>query len=218
MDEFWRNQKGRSSWGFTFVSVTIYTVICLGLIRINISHCSKTGGNSTKQTHLDHWKVPKHGRLEIIFHVCEIRLWKLTQARCYQPVSICTDFHHQDFSTIAVDTQEWNGGSWGCGWGRMYCKVWHCAGRASWDGVHAYTCSFFRPQILSSTEFMVRENWMYTILLPPSTQFPLWESTNFPKIQVYQVSHVDVHQVLGGIQSLIYWRGKWWNFMKLNVH
>ena len=35
---------------------------------------------------------------------------------------------------------------------------------------------------------MVRENGMYTILLPPSIQFPLWESTNFPKIQVYQVS------------------------------
>ena len=92
------------------------SIICLW---VNIFHCSKTGGSSTKQTHLDHWKVPKHGRLEIIFHVCEIRLWKLTQARCYQPVYIFTDFHHQDFSTIAVDTQEWNGGSWGCGWGRM---------------------------------------------------------------------------------------------------
>ena len=46
---------------------------------------------------------------------------------------------------------------------------------------------------------MVRENWMYTILLPPSSQFPLWESTNFPKIQVYQVSHVDVHHVLEGL-------------------
>ena len=72
MDEFWRNQKGRSSWGFTFVSVTIYIYSnLLRLIRINISHCSKTGGNSTKQTHLDHWKVPKHGRLEIIFHVAK---------------------------------------------------------------------------------------------------------------------------------------------------
>ena len=30
--------------------------------------------------------------------------------------------------------------------------------------------------------------------------------------------HVDVHQVLWGIQSLIYWRGKRWNFMKLNIH
>ena len=46
---------------------------------------------------------------------------------------------------------------------------------------------------------MVRENGMYTILLPPSIQFPLWESTNFPKIQVYQVSHVDVHHVLEGL-------------------
>ena len=75
----------------------------------------------------------------------EIRLWKLAQARCYQPVSLFKGFQHQDFSTIAVDTQEWNWGSWGCGWGRMYCKVWHCAGRASWDGKHAL-CSF-RPQI-----------------------------------------------------------------------
>ena len=46
---------------------------------------------------------------------------------------------------------------------------------------------------------MVRENWMYTILLPPSIQFFVWESTNFPKIQVYQVSHVDVHHVLEGL-------------------
>ena len=62
---FWKNQKGRSSSGFRFVSITIYNLF----IRINIFHCSKTGGSSTKQTHLDHWKVPKHGRLEIIFHV-----------------------------------------------------------------------------------------------------------------------------------------------------
>ena len=64
------------------------------------------------------------------FSLREIILWKLAQARCYQPVSLFQDSHHQDFSTITVDTQEWNWGSWGCGWGRMYCKVWHRAGRA----------------------------------------------------------------------------------------
>ena len=40
-------------------------------------------------------------------------------------------------------------------------------------------------------------------------QFPLREKAlwNFPKImiQVYQVLHVNVHQGLWGIQSLIYW-------------
>ena len=36
----------------------------------------------------------------------EIRLWKLAQTRCYQPVSLFKGFQHQDFSTIAVDTQE----------------------------------------------------------------------------------------------------------------
>ena len=36
----------------------------------------------------------------------EIRLWKLAQARCFQPVSLFKGFQHQDFSTIAVDTQE----------------------------------------------------------------------------------------------------------------
>ena len=32
---------------------------------VNVFHRSKTGGSSTKQTHLDHWKGFKHGRLEI---------------------------------------------------------------------------------------------------------------------------------------------------------
>ena len=36
----------------------------------------------------------------------EIRLWKLAQARWFQPVSLFKGFQHQDFSTIAVDTQE----------------------------------------------------------------------------------------------------------------
>ena len=34
--------------------VTIYTVICLGLIRIKHLSLLQNGGNSTKQTHLDH--------------------------------------------------------------------------------------------------------------------------------------------------------------------
>ena len=157
------------------------------------------------------WEVRNH------FSRREIRLWKLTQARCYQPVPIFTDFHHEDFSTIAVDTQEWNGGSWGCGWGRMYCKVRHCAGRVSWDGVHCTRVVFFVHKFVVYWIHRPREWDVYNF----TTTFhpvPLSESTNFPKIQVYQVSHVDVHQVLRGIQSLIYWRGKWWNFMKLNVH
>ena len=139
---FWKNQKGRSSWGFRFVSITINNL----LIRINIFHCSKTGGSSTKQTHLDHWKVPKHGRLEIIFHVAKSDYGSWPKLGVISQFFTCTDFHHQDFSTIAVDivdTQEWNGGSWGCGWGRMYCKVWHCAGRASWDRVHCTRVVFF---------------------------------------------------------------------------
>ena len=40
------------------------------------------------------------------FSLSEIRLWKLAQARCYQPVFLFKDSHHHDFSTIAVDTQE----------------------------------------------------------------------------------------------------------------
>ena len=87
------------------------------------------------------WTVAIFSQLSL----SEIRLWKLAQARCYQPVSPCKDFHHQDFSMIAVDTQEWNWGSWGCGRGRMHCKVWHCAARPAWDGKHALRS--FRPQI-----------------------------------------------------------------------
>ena len=41
-------------------------------------------------------------------------------SRCYQPVLVFKYFPHQDFSTIPVDLQEWNWGSWGCGGrGRM---------------------------------------------------------------------------------------------------
>ena len=48
------------------------------------------------------WTVAIFSQLSL----SEIRLWKLAQARCYKPVSPCKDFHHQDFSMIAVDTQE----------------------------------------------------------------------------------------------------------------
>ena len=139
------------------------------------------------------WEVRNH------FSRSEIRLWKLTQARCYQPVSICTDFHHQDFSTDRCGH---------AGVKRRKLRMWMRTDvlqsltlcRPSllrWGTL--YTCSFFRPQICRLLISWFEENWMYTILLPPSTQFPLWESTNFPKIQVYQVSHVDVHHVLGGL-------------------
>ena len=52
--------------------------------------------------------VEKRGTVTIFNHfsLSEIRLWKLAQARCYQPVSLFKGFHHQDFSMIAVDTQE----------------------------------------------------------------------------------------------------------------
>ena len=149
--------------------------------------------------------VEKRGTVTIFNHfsLSEIRLWKLAQARCYQPVSLFKGFHHQDFSMIAVDTQEWNWGSWGCGWGRMYRKVWHCAGRVVF--VHKFVVYW----IYCPREWDVYNLTIYHL---PSTS-PLWESTNFLKIQVYQVSHVDVHQVPGRIQILMYWRGKWWNFM-----
>ena len=143
---FWKNQKGRSSWGFRFVSITIYNL----LIRINIFHCSKTGGSSTKQTHLDHWKVPKHGRLEIIFHVAK------SDYGSWPKLGVISQFFYMHRFSSSRLQHDRCGHCGHAGVKRRKLRMWMRTDvlqsltlcRPSllrWGTL--YTCSFFRPQI-----------------------------------------------------------------------
>ena len=103
------------------------------------------------------------------FSLSEIRLWndRLAQPRCYQPLSIFKDFHHQDFVLRALP-------------GHAGVKL-----RKLRLGMRIHALSSFRPQICyllnSWSKRMGCIQFNYHFHPVP----PVWESTHFPKIQVY---------------------------------
>ena len=82
-------------------------------------------------------------------------------SRCYQPVFLFKDFHHQDFSAIPVDLQEW--------------KLRKLRMPMRTDVLQSLTlCRIWLEMgYKGCIQFIVQENGMYTIWLPPSIQFPV---------------------------------------------